>query len=54
MHEVEGLGTFIWMQAEHGSQERGDRICFFWEMVLVVQYAVEWSIAEFVDMPQFT
>jgi hypothetical protein len=55
VYEVGGLGAFIWMQAEHGGEARGDRICFFfWVKVLVVQDAVKWLIAEFLDMPQFT
>ena len=45
---VGGLGAFVWMRVEHGGEERGDRICFFfWEKVLVVQDAVERPIAEF-------
>jgi hypothetical protein len=36
VYDVGGLGASIWMQA-HGGEESDDRICFFWEMVLVAQ-----------------
>ena len=46
---------FVWVQVEHGGEEQGDRLCFFyWDKVLGVQDAVESPIVEFVDMPQCT
>jgi hypothetical protein len=45
---------FIRMQTEYWDEERGDRVYFCWEQVLVMQDADERPIAEFVDTPQFT
>lgn len=51
MNEFRSLSSPIRMQAEHGTKEVGQRLCFRpWEQILLVKNIVQRPISQFVDV----